>query len=165
MDISEVDKIYYLNLFITDKNGDPKVGLSTSYSIYKSSDDSIVDSGNLTDKNNGNYTGSFTFTSLGHYYIIYNTPTGYTNEIETVMVEKSGAKSEDMLRLLGLSDENKKIYNTVYDANQNLTYSLVKIFANATDYVNDNNEIGIYEMVASYGSNNEMLNMGVKRIQ
>ena len=63
--------IFYFHLLVTDPNGDSKTGLNVTYIIYKSSDNSIVNSGTLVDVGNGAYEGSYTFTSSGQYYIIY----------------------------------------------------------------------------------------------
>ncbi|HED06346.1 MAG TPA: hypothetical protein ENI61_06655 [Ignavibacteria bacterium] len=164
MDTFRIDQVFYLNLFITDLNGDPKTGLITSYTIYKASDDSVIVSGSLMDIGNGAYNASYIFTELGQFYIIYNTPSEYTNEIASILIESECAKSEELLRVLGLTGENKRILNTIYDSNQNLTYSYVKIYKNASDFVADINEIATYEMTATYSTNNEMQEMGVKRL-
>ena len=158
-----INTVYYLELFITDIDGNPKTGLLTSYSIYKSSDDSLVISGSLTDKGNGIYKDSYTFTELGQYYIIYTTPSGYTDEVEDINVIQEYAKELDLLRVLGLSDENKKILNTVHDVDGNLTYALVKIYPSATDFENDTNVLATYEFNATY-TLGLMQTMGIKRI-
>lgn len=159
-----VNTIYYLELFVTNSNGNPQSGLITSYTIYKASDDSIITSGSLTDVGNGIYKASYTFTILGQYYIIYSAPSGYTDEVELIWVIQDYAKADDLLRVLGLSEENKKIYNTVYDANGNLTFANIKTYPTATDFVNDTNILATYEFTATYDTNDLMLTMGVKRL-
>lgn len=164
MDILDIDKVYYLNLFVTDIDGSPKSGLVASYTIYKSTDDSTVIAGPLVDIGNGSYKANYTFSDLGQYYIIYNTPTGYTDEIGTVIIGVENAKADELTRAIGLTGENKRILNTIYDVNRNLTYSIVKLYANAGDFVNDINVMATYEMTASYNANNEMQDFGVKRL-
>ena len=159
-----INTLYYLELFITDIDGNPKTGLLASYSIYKSSDDSLVISGSLTDKGNGIYKNSYTFTELGQYYIIYSAPDGYTDEVEDINVIQEYAKEMDLLRVLGLSDENKKILNTVHDVDGNLTSALVKIYPSATDFENDTNVLATYEFNATYNTTGLMQTMGIKRI-
>lgn len=159
-----INTVYYLELFVTDKNGSPVTGLAPTYTIYKSVDDSIVNSGNLNDTGNGVYNAFYTFTALGQYYIIFTTPSGYTDEINSIFVEQEVAKQTELLRSLGLNDENKKILNTVYDANSNLTYAIIRLYPSAVDFVNDTNVMAIYEFTATYNANNEMQTMGVKRL-
>jgi len=158
------DIIYYLLLFVTDNNGNAKTGLAVTYIIYKTIDNSIIDSGSLVDLGNGVYKNNYTFTENGQYYIVYNTPVNYTNEIETVNVTSDIAKESTLLRVLGLSDENKKITDTVHDANGNLTYAIVKLYPSATDFDNETNMLASYEFNAVYNINGLMQDMGVKRI-
>lgn len=158
-----LNEIYYLELFVTNTIGSPVTGLSTTFIIYKASDNSIVTSGSLTDKGNGTYQSLYTFTVLGEYYIIYTTPLTYSNEIETISVIEDYAKDDDLLRNLGLSDENKKILDTVHDANGQITYAIVKLFPSATDFDNDTNVMATYEYNATYDGNGLMLTMGIKR--
>lgn len=159
-----INTVYYLQLFITDINGNPKIGLHPTYTIYKSIDDSIITSGSLTDIGNGIYKTSYTFTEIDKYYIVYNTPNGYTDEVESINIISDLAKESTLLRVLGLSDENKKIYNTIHDSDGNLTYALVKIYPSSTDFENDTNIMAIYEYNATYNTSGLMQIMGVKRI-
>jgi len=161
---SVLNTIYYLELFVTDSEGSPVTGLTTTFVIYKASDNSVVTSGSLIDKGNGTYQGSYTFTTLGDFYIIYTTPSQYTNEIESISVIEDYAKDADLLRNLGLSDENKKILDTVHDANGQITYAIVKLFPSATDFDNDTNVMATYEYNATYDGNGLMLTMGIKRL-
>jgi len=161
---SILNTIYYLELFVTDNVGDPVTGLTTTFVIYKASDNSIITSGSLTDKGNGTYQSSYTFTVLGQFYIIYTTPSEYTNEIETVLVMEDYAKDDDLLRNLGLSDENKKISDTVHNSTGNITYAIVRLFPSATDFDNDTNVMATYEYNATYDANGLMLTMGIKRL-
>lgn len=158
-----INTIYYLELFITDLSGNPKVGLHPTYTIYKSIDNSIITNGSLTDIGNGIYQANYTFTTLGQYYIVYTTPSGYSDETESINVITDLAKESTLLRALGLADENKKILNTVHDSDGNLTSALVKVYPSATDFENDTNVLATYEFSATY-SLGLMQNMGVKRI-
>lgn len=159
-----LNTIFYFHILVTDLNGDPKTGLTVTYVIYKSSDNSVVNSGTLSDVGNGTYDGSYTFTIASQYYIIYTTPTDFSDEIEGVYADKEWAKQDALLRSLGLNDENKKIIDTVYDSNSNLTAATVKLYPSATDFINDTNVMATYEFTATYNAQNETLTMGVKRI-
>jgi hypothetical protein len=158
-----INTTYYLELFITDVSGNPKAGLNPTYTIYKSTDDSIIAGGNLIDIGNGLYKNSYIFLVTGQYYIIYTTPEDYSDEIESIIVQNEIAKESTLLRVLGLSDENKKILNTVHDSDGNLTNATVKIYPTLVDFDNDTNVSAIYEYDATYNSNGLMQTMGVKR--
>lgn len=158
-----VNTTYYLELFVTDSDGSPVNGISASFTIYKASDNSVISSGSLTDKSNGTYQNSYTFTETGQFYVIYTTPSGYTDEIETLNIVEETAKETDLMRLLGLSDENKRIINTVHDANGQITSAIVKLYPSKTDYENDTNVFATYEYEATYNASGLMQTMGIKR--
>jgi len=160
---AELNTIFYFHLFITDSKGNPKTGLTVTYKIYKSNDNSIIASGTALNVGNGTYDGSYTFTEAGQYYIIYTTPSKYTDEIESIYADKEFAKQEELLRSLGLNDENKKIINPVYDANGCLTYAEVELYPSALDFVNNTNVLATYVMNATYDANARMETFGVKR--
>jgi len=164
MNVLTLNANYYLNLFLTDNNGDPKNGLSVTYSIYKSEDNSLIVTGSLVNSVNGMYNGSYLCNALGQFYIIYTTPTSYTDEIESIYITSETAKATDLARLLGLSDENKRILNTVHDSDGNITDALVKIYSSASDFENDINELATYEFSAAYNANGLMQTMGIKRL-
>lgn len=159
-----INTSYYLELFITDLSGNPKTSLTATYSIYKSLDDSLIESGSLIDIGNGIYKKPYIFTELGQYYILYTVPDGYTDEVESILVIQDYAKSNDLLRLLGLSDENKRIFDTVHDVNGNLLSATVKIYPSATDLENDTNVLATYNFVATYNISNLMQTVKVTRI-
>jgi len=57
-------------------------------------------------------------------------------------------------RLLGLLQENFRITNPVFDANNNMTSCTLKIYPTATDCENDTNAIATYTVTATYSGNN-----------
>jgi len=59
-------------------------------------------------------------------------------------------------RIIGLSQENFRILNPIYDGNHNLLSANIKIYANKTDCENDQNPIASYSMIATYNVDNEM---------
>lgn len=148
--------LYYLELFVTDQNGDPVTGLTTSYTIYKSSDNSLVGSGSLTDVGNGVYQKSYTFNTIGQFRVVYTSPTTYTDEIETILVVDTQVLATAKLdRILGLCQENYRIINPVYNKYGDLTEGLIKIYANANDVDTDTNPIAIYQIDTTYGAGKE----------
>jgi len=161
----KIDKntTFILELFVVGTNGEPVTGLSNTYTIYRSSDDVVIDTGSLSDTGNGTYKNSYLFSDLGQFYILYSTPSGYTDEIETIFVVLESAKSNEIDRILGLSDENKKILDTVHDSNGNMTSAVIKTYPSATDFENNTNLLASYIFNATYDSNGLMQTMGIKR--
>ena len=141
---------YYLKLFVTDSNGDPKTGLSIGFAIKKASDDSLITSGSLVDSGNGIYTSSYVFAVLGQFYVTYTTPSGYTDEIEQVVVQTELAQQSTLLRALGLAQANHRILNQVYDDNGDLTSATIRLYNNATDANNDTKHYAEYQVTVGY---------------
>jgi len=160
---NELNTAYFLELFVTDLSGSPVTGLSPTYVIYKSSDNSVVDSGSFIDEGNGVYHASYTFSALGQYYIIYSTPVNYTDEIENIMVIDRYAREDDLLRALGLTDENKKILDTEHNSDGQLTHAIIELYPSAIDFDNNTNVMATYEYNATYNGSGLMLTMGIKR--
>ena len=164
------DSTVYLETLITGTDGSGVTGLSVGYSIYQCSDNSLVTSGTLTDKGNGVYQASTSFSNLGQYRILYTTPAG--NGIETMLVVNQPAEQAtlndygDILkRILGLSHENFRIFDPEFDRNHNLVGGLIKIYDSAVDCENDTNAIAEYEMDARYIlKNNRVSTYKMKRI-
>ena len=156
---------YILELFVVDKKGEPVTGLTTTYSIYKSSDNSLISSGNLTEIGNGIYSGSYQFNTEGQFRIIYNTPSGYTDEIETVIVEDSYL--EILKNILGLTQHNYYLYDTTYtvinEVNK-LVSSKVRIFDTVSDLENNINPRKSYQVDVTYDTNGRIITLKQKEI-
>lgn len=75
---------YYLETSVIDDNGDFVTGLSLSYEVRKSSDNSLFASGVLTSEGNV-YKASIIFTSIGQYRVFYTTPSGYENGLDIIL--------------------------------------------------------------------------------
>ncbi len=84
------DSTYYLETSVTDSSGDFVSGLTITYEIRKSSDNSLFASGTLTEVGDA-YRDSTTFTVVGQYSIFYVTPSTYENGMEQVQVGEIGA--------------------------------------------------------------------------
>lgn len=160
----DINTIYYLEIFVTDSHGDPVTGLTISYQIYKSLDNSLIDSGSMIEIGNGIYQKAYTFTAKGQYRIIYITPYDYTNEIEGIMVIDKVATQIDLSRILGLVQENFRIFDPVYDTKGNMTNATVKIYPNAIDCENDTNEIAEYEVTSVFNAQGLMTAYKSKKI-
>ena len=59
--------------------------------------------------------------------------------------------------ILGLSQHNTQIKDTVYDVKGNLISATIKLYANATDAINDTNVTKTYSMVATFNANDQLL--------
>jgi hypothetical protein len=146
---------YILEILVTDLSGSPVTGLSVNYAIYNSSSNSLITSGSLTDSGNGIYKTSYLFNTLGQFRVIYTTPSGYTDEIETVVVVAdtlSAIKSEtDKIKfILGLTQSNMVITNQIYDSDNNLISATIRIYPTASDANSNTNILATYSMTATY---------------
>jgi len=150
----EVNTTYPLEMFIVGSDGEPVSGLATTYTIYNSDTNLVIQSGSLTDQGLGIYTGSYSFNTVGAFRVIYNTPSGYSDEIESLIVEESSSLM--LKKILGLSQENYRIFDAVYNANHQLVSSTVKTYNTASDCENDINPLASYSMISEYNINNEM---------
>jgi len=149
---------HYLEIVLTDKNGDfvtvLDTGDSITYEVRKSSDNSLFASGTLSVVGNV-FRDSVLFDTLGQYRIIYTTPTKYENGIEQLEVveeitdDLSGITTK-LNRLLGLCMENYRIFDPLYDNRNNLKSGTIKIYPSAGDVETDTNAIAEYEITATY---------------
>jgi len=143
-----VNQPYYLEIYITDKLGNFASGLTVIYNIYKSSDNSLVASGTLTEYSNI-YRASTSFSEPGQYRIEYITPSKFENAIETIVVTDVYDK---ITRILGLTQENYRLMNPIYDSKGNLIEGVIKIYNNPSDLENDQNPIASYKVTAVHDS-------------
>jgi len=151
----------YLELTALDNHGGFISGLSVPYYIYKSSDNTLFASGTMTEiGTSGVYKAPVTFTSIGQYRVEYITPHKYENAIDSIFVEDT---NEQIERILGLSQENYRIFSPTYDARSNLLSGTVKIYPTAADVDADTNAIATYSITATYNAQNQMNSYKVKK--
>ena len=159
----------YLELAITDIEGNFVIsfesGEEVTYIIKKSSDGSTIASGEMIVDGNI-WKVAWTPTLVGEYRIEYTTPEGYEDGMETIMVEESTSTAidEKLNRILGLSQENYRIFNSTYDINNNLLTAMIKIYASASDCDANTNPIATYQVTAVYGDFNRMTSYKVKKV-
>ena len=85
-----INEIYYLETMLVDKEGVGIPDLVVTYSVSKSSDNSIIESGTLPSIGDGVYQKPITLTVLGQYRVFYFAPKDFDETIETIVViEKS----------------------------------------------------------------------------
>ena len=168
--VSEVKKNenYYLEVSIVDENGNGVCELNIGFFVYRSSDNHLIESGNLVELGEGIYQRLISLAETGQYRVLYKTPDKYCNSIETLIVTERNMNDipeiiNKLDRILGLSGENKRLFDLVYDNNKNVISATIKIYANKQDANNDNNAIAVYKTIAEYNLNAEMINMrGIK---
>ena len=162
---------HYLEIVLIDKNGDfvtvLDTGDSITYEVRKSSDNSLFASGTLSIEGNA-FKDSVLFDTLGQYRVLYTTPTKYENGLDQIEVveeitdDLSGIITK-LNRLLGLTQENFRIFNPVYDARSNLLSGTMKIYPTAGDVDTDTNAIAEYEIISTYNGI-RMTGYKVKRV-
>jgi len=146
---------YYFESSIIDIDGDFAYGsgITMDYEIIKSSDESLIDSGSMAQVGNI-YKVPYTFTQTGEYRIEYTTPLGYSNGMEEILVLEESQSPEIIVeklnRILGLSQENYRVLNPVYDRFHNLVSSIIKIYPTSADVDADTNATASYQLTATY---------------
>jgi len=107
----------------------------------------------------GTYIGSFTPDEAGQWRISIRSITNGDRRAKVYEV------AEDKLSLiLGLSQQNYRIFGPVYDANNNMTSATIKIYASAPDCNTNTNPLAIYQVLSTYDAQNRMLTYRVTRI-
>jgi len=136
----------------------------------------------LPHRSGGYYEASYTFTAVGKYnarFVTY-TDAGHTTldeyistELETVLVEANDLDSIRtavdtvtgdvtslltlLQRVLGLVQENFRIFSPVYDARHNLTSATIRIYPSKADTIANTNVLAEYSVSATYNVDDEML--------
>lgn len=152
----------YFETMILDNNGNFISGLDVNYIITRDIDDTLVVSG-TSSESNGVYYFKHTFNDVGSYRLKYLTPDNYENGFKQIIVENDNdtviinniqlhrQETEDRIKyILGLSQQNFRIFDQVYNENNLLISSTIKIYDNPTDCSSDINHLKRYSMDASY---------------
>jgi hypothetical protein len=164
---------YYLETsVIDDVTGAFISGLTITYEVRNSDDNTLFASGTLTEEGNA-YKASIIFTTAGQYRVFYTTPSEYENGMNQIIVEAqltnatiydyfTNGTREDafkadvsglstiLTKVLGLVQSNFRITDNVYDLSNNLLSATIKIYNNSADCDNDINAITTYAMVSTY---------------
>jgi len=105
---------------------------------------------------NGDYRASYTPNAVGLWKLtIFHAtyfPTGkenshqiYTNDIDSV-----GLETDKIKFILGLSQENFRLYNQVFDGNINMTNCKARTYSSKADAIADINPLATYTITATY---------------
>jgi len=160
---------FYLEIVLTDKDGDFVIDTGTvvTYEVRKSSDNSLFDSGSMTIEGNV-FKAGVLFDTLGQYRVLFVTPDKFENGLQQIEVveeitdDLSGIITK-LNRLLGLSQENYRIFTPTYDGKNNLTSGTIKIYPTAGDVDANTNALAEYQISANY-SGIKMIGYRVKRV-
>jgi hypothetical protein len=111
------DITYYLELTLIDSKGDFVTGQTVTYNVYKSSDESLFDSGTLSEiGTSGVYKASIVFTEARQYRVEYTTPTKYENAIEEILViENTDESLEEIKNRIGTPTSGETVISDLND--------------------------------------------------
>lgn len=76
--------------------------------------------------------------------------------IATDITAHRNAVEISIRNILGLTQENTQIKDTVYDSNDNLISAKIRLYSNSTDATNDTNHFKEYSMTATYDAQGRM---------
>jgi len=85
----------------------------------------------------------------------------YTVNDTIIQITGLTTLNSDIERILGLVQQNYRVIDQIYDANNCLLSGTIKIYPTATDCDNDTNEIAEYAMSATYSATGQMLSYKV----
>jgi len=143
---------------VTDENYALISGLEESdftWDIFDSNGDEVSSSIIIvvSELGNGSYRSTFTINDAGVYYlVIYNDayfPWGKAGSIR-ITTSDMDVLDEKISRILGLTQENFYIDNTVNDDEDNLLSSRIRIYNEASKVGTDDGVIATYTMSAGY---------------
>lgn len=166
------DTITYDGFIVINEDGNPVTGLldgNFTRKLYDpdKSEVSGTISVTISEIGNGLYNVSFTPNKLGNWVlVVYHStyfPWGKGDNYECVEFVTNNVM-ELLKRILGLSQENYRIFNPVYDSNKSMTSAIIKIYPTAGDVDVDTNVIAQYQINATYDSQNRMTGYKVKKI-
>jgi len=162
----EKDKLNTDDFIVLDEDDNPVTGLvlgDFTVKLYNPSKTEITSGISLDEIENGLYRIKFTPDTLGQWELaVYHTtyfPFGKGQNYKCV--ENLGGispETEELIkRVLGLSQENYRIFNPKYDRKNNLIYSIIKIYPTAADVDADTNAIAVYQMDASFNMKSNLM--------
>lgn len=127
--------------------------------LYDPFNNEIYDGSNVTFINidNGNYKASFVPNQVGNWLLIVYHPEYFPwGKSDDIQVFHNDFDSMTVLleRILGLTQENYTVSDTVYDNDNNMTSSKIKIYSDSASVGTTNNIIAEYNVSASYNNGN-----------
>jgi len=160
------DAVAYDDFIVMDENDNPVIGLIDENFTLKLYDPDKAEVSEIipiavSEIGSGLYRVSFTPNKLGNWsLIIYNDiyfPWGKGSNYKCIEYQISNA-IELLKRILGLSKENIRLFNPMYNSNHKLLSGTFKIYETKSDCELDINNIGVYKVIAEYNANEELIN-------
>ena len=136
-------------------------GQIITYSVVRSSDNFIVASGTMTELSNV-YVATVTLADLGQHRVFYTTPAGYENGAECLIVTID--INAYLKRILGLSQENYRLTDQVYNVDGCLLSATITTYPTAPDTYAETNPIAVYEITAVYDVDAHLIDYKVVKI-
>jgi len=115
----------------------------------------------------GHYSLNFTPNKIGTWYNIVTHPTyfpwGKTNDVQ---IHKNDIDSigDSIMRVLGLSQENYFLDNLIYNAQNMMTGSRIRIYNNSINVGTNSDILSTYDVSASYDVDGKMASYSVMKI-
>lgn len=173
----EIDKRLTDDFLVYDENNNSITGLTKSdftVNLYNPSKVDVADSPvsiTVDEIESGLYRIAFTPNVLGAWTlkVIHTThfPAGqgqnYTCVESVDEVDEIAELKTLIKRVLGLSQENYRLFNPEFDNLTNMTSGIVKTYPTALDVDNDTNALATYEVTAEY-DNTKLLDYRMKKI-
>jgi len=156
---------------VTDSYHNPVTGLNLGHfdvKIYNNNGGDLSGSvsTNLQELGNGDYRLLFTPNTIGLWSVVLKHPIyfpfGKGNDI-TVEDYDMGDIGDMIKRVLGLTQENYFVDNTIFDSEGNMTTSRIRIYSDSVSVGTPNNIINSYDVSASY-TNNQLDTYSVKKV-
>ncbi|MHA1787854.1 MAG: hypothetical protein ACTSXT_01375 [Candidatus Helarchaeota archaeon] len=170
----EKDKLQTDDFIVIDEDNNPVTGLTLNdiiVNLYNPSKNNVANiSGGIevtiNEVENGLYRISFIPNELGSWELLitHNTYFPYGKAQNYTCIESLIMDNNLIKRILGLSQENYRIFNPIYDRAGNMTSATIKIYENAIDCDNDENELAEYIMTASFNNKNNITAYKIKKI-
>jgi hypothetical protein len=101
------------------------------------------------------YSGGSSLTSEEHNKLMAGA--------EEISVQTIKTETEKIPRILGLNQENYRITNPIYDSNNNLISTYLKIYRTKSDCDNDVNVYFTYKVTATYDAEGKILTYKVTK--
>lgn len=164
----EKDKLTTDDFHVLDENNNPVTGLTIgdlTVELYNPDGDEVANTSGGTlveidEVGNGFYKISFTPTTLGNWVLVVYHSTHFPygkGENYNCLELIAGQNTKDLIeRILGLSQENYRVFNQRYDNKHNMVEAIIKIYPSANDCDNDTNAIAEYQMQSTWNKKNEL---------
>lgn len=173
MILGKLSEPVYEDFSVTDINNILVPGIDSTaftYHIFNNNGNEVSLSVpvTITELGHGHYRSTFTPNSVGIWLLsVYHStyfPWGKTGSIQ-VFGHDFDSIAELVIRILGLTQENFSIDNTIYDTVGNLTSGRIRIYNNSLNVGTGSGIIATYSIEAEYDVNTGLMtNYEVKKL-